>query len=72
MLPASDSTLYAEVDEMITVLVTKYPMHWQGVNSGATPEFSKLYHAVCRLHELIRNVYGQSHSSSIFFLFSKS
>ena len=32
----------------------EYPMHWQGVNSGATPEFSNFYLAVCRLHELIR------------------
>ena len=34
--------------------VTCYPMHWQGVNPGATPEFSNLHLTVCRLHELIR------------------
>ena len=29
-------------------------MHWQGVNSGATHNFSSFYLALCRLHELIR------------------
>ena len=32
----------------------RYPMHWQGVIPGVTPEISDFYLAVCRLHELIR------------------
>ena len=30
-----------------------YPMPWQGPNSRATHDTATLYHAVCRLHELI-------------------
>ena len=33
---------------------SNYLMHWQGVNSEATPEFSNFYLAICRFPELIR------------------
>ena len=48
--------------------MTVYPIQWQGVNSGITPDFCSSEIAVCRLHELMRARVRTITSSRIFYV----